>query len=120
MDIVPVMALHPIRAPKLNVRPRKSCGHHVRRFISGYVAMSGNVIIPNIMVMKLNCKRMVNPVSNKVAKNSRPCLGLMMPLARGRFFVLSTSLSKSRSHTSLITHPAPRMIIAPIMKRVMV
>lgn len=51
---VPVTALHPIKALKLNVRPRKACGHHVIRFMRGYAAISGNVAIPSVMVVGSN------------------------------------------------------------------
>lgn len=107
------MAVHPMSAPKLKVRPKKSCGHHVMRFMRGYVMMSGRVRHPRIMVVLLNCRRMVDPISNKVARKSVACFTLIWPLAIGRFLVRSTRLSRSRSHISLMTQPAPRMIIAP-------
>lgn len=62
---------------------------------------------------------MIDAISNKVAKNTTPCFVLIAPLAMGRDLVRATSLSRSRSHKSLITQPAPRIIIAPIVKRAM-
>lgn len=112
-----VVALHPIRIPKLKVMPRKACGHHVIRFIRGYVAISGIVTNPRIMVIRLNCNNIVKPNSNKVARNRRAFFAGIEPLAIGRFLVRSTSLSRSRSHKSLMTQPAPRMIMAPMINR---
>lgn len=82
--------------------------------------MRGRLRQPRIMVVVLNCKRTIRPISNKVAKNATPCFTLNAPLAKGRFFVRSTILSRSRSHKSFITHPAPRIIIAPRVNRIIV
>ncbi len=38
---------------------------------------------------------------------------LILPIAKGRFLVRSTDISKRLSNKSLITHPALRIIIAP-------
>lgn len=116
VEMLPFMAVHPINAPILNVIPRKACGHHVIRFISGYVAISGSVIKPRTIVVVLSCSKMINPNNNNDAKKNNAFFAVMSPFARGRFFVRSTSLSRLRSHRSLITHPAPRMMIAPIAK----
>ncbi len=117
MLMCPVVALHPMRIPKLKVMPRKACGHHVIRFMSGYVAISGIVTNPKITVVKLNCNNIMKPNSSKVARNKRALFAGIAPLAMGRFLVRSTSLSRSRSHKSLMTQPAPRMIIAPMINR---
>ncbi len=69
---------------------------------------------PNIIVVWLNRSNITRPASNNVAKNMVAFLGDIKPLANGRFFVRSTILSKSRSHRSLTTQPAPRIMTAPI------
>ena len=43
-----------------------------------------------------------------------PCGTVKAPLARGRPLVLSTLLSRSRSHKSLTVQPAPLRRIAPV------
>lgn len=82
--------------------------------------ISGRVMIPKTMVVTLNCRRIMSPNSNKVAKNKTPLRGGTAPLAKGRFLVRSTILSRSRSHKSFTTHPAPRMITAPIINKAMI
>ncbi len=75
---------------------------------------------PRIIVVILNCNNTINDISDKVAKNAAAFLVDIAPLAMGRDFVRSTSLSKSRSHMSFTTQPAPRIIIAPIINSAMV
>lgn len=70
------------------------------------------------MVIQLNCSKIMNDNSNKVAKNRIASFTLRSPRARGRFCVRSTFLSNSRSHMSLIIQPAPRIRMLPIRKSV--
>ncbi len=84
------------------------------------MAINGNVAIPRVIVVVLNCSNMRSPMSRRANKNIKPCFGVMAPLASGLFLVRSTCLSKSRSHKSLMTQPAPRMMTAPMIKKVIV
>lgn len=77
-------------------------------------------MIPKIIVNTLNCNKIKSPIVSSAHKNIRACIGVISPAARGRCFVRSTDLSRLRSHKSFTTQPAPRMIIAPIMKRAVV
>ncbi len=79
--------------------------------------MSGRAAKPKIIVRTFICRSIINPISNNVAKNTRAALTDTAPLAIGRFLVRSTILSRSRSHKSLMTQPAARMIIAPKVNR---
>ncbi len=42
-----MMALQPIKAPQLNVRPRNPCGQLVNRLAAGYIATGNKQHAPN-------------------------------------------------------------------------
>ena len=114
---MPVIDAQPISAPLLNVKPRKSCGHHVHRFISGYRIISGMVRKPSKIATVESCINTQNPHNSKPPRNNIACFGVTRPLASGRPLVRSTPLSRSRSHKSLMTQPAARITIAPPKNR---
>lgn len=69
--------------------------------------------MPNVIVVVFNCIRMARPVASKKRSSVSACLVPIVPLAIGRDFVRLTFWSISRSHRSLMIHPAARMVIAP-------
>ena len=72
---------------------------------------------PNNTVYQLNCNNINKAMLNWPARNAKASFLLNSPLVIGRFRVRSTFLSISASHMSLIVHPAPLIIIAPIAIR---
>lgn len=66
---------------------------------------------------QLSCTRIPRDTDNIPAKHTSPWNWDSSPLAMGRSFVLSTFLSMSLSHMSLMMHPAPLMKKAPAPNR---
>ena len=60
-----------------------------------------------------------SPIKPKTARKLNAKGMDTAPDAKGRSWVLATARSKSRSHKSLTTQPAPRITIAPIKNSAM-
>ena len=90
------------------------------RFMSGYVAINGMLATPSHCVNVFSCNNIMSPVINNVPKRISAFDGGICPLAMGRDAVRSTCLSRLRSHKSFITHPAARMMTAPMVNRAMI
>jgi len=58
------------------------------------------------------------PIDSNIAKNIKAFGTEILPEVMGRFFVLATFLSKSRSIISLIMQPAERIIKEPIRNKI--
>ena len=89
----PVIAVQPINAPQLKVKPRNNCGKFVTRFINGYVATNGKDIKPKICVLKSSWYKTTLPNPNCAPKNATAFGTVILPDAIGLFFVLSTLAS---------------------------
>ena len=116
----PVIAVQPINAPQLKVKPRNNCGKFVTRFINGYVATNGKDIKPKICVLKSNWYKTTLPNPNCAPKKATAFGTVILPDAIGLFFVLSTLASTFLSQMSLMVHPVSQATRLAENKAVMV
>ena len=84
------------------------------RFINGQAITKARATIPEIMVILLNCSKIIKPKESKEANNNKVSKRLIFFAANGLFFVLSTFGSKFLSEISLIIHPADLIITDPV------
>jgi hypothetical protein len=94
--------------------PENDRGHHVTRLASGYSPTRTSDPTPSAQHSSGNCSRISNPMVSSPARRIAACHICSAPDARGRLAVRATFRSRSRSHISLTTQPAPRMTMLPM------
>lgn len=88
------------------------------RLARGYAATSTKLGIPYQRHCVGNCSKIARPVNSCAPVKTRALNGDTAPRAIGRRRVRATCGSRLRSHRSLIVHPAPRMMRAPLKKSI--